>query len=44
MEAYKNLNGDSGIAAYEISADFIRVLFQNGSQYLYNGERPAYVY
>lgn len=36
MERYKNLGGDSGVAAYEIGQDFIRVQFSDGSIYLYN--------
>lgn len=35
MERYRNLGGDSGVAAYEIGADFIRVQFSDGSIYLY---------
>ncbi len=35
MERYKNLGGDSGVAAYEIGADFIKVQFKTGSIYLY---------
>ena len=36
MERYKNIGGDSGIAAYEMGDDSIRVQFQDGSLYLYN--------
>lgn len=35
MERYKNLSGDSGVAAYEIGPDFIRVQFTDGALYLY---------
>lgn len=35
MEIYKDLDGDSGVAAYEIGPDFIRVQFSTGSVYLY---------
>lgn len=35
MEDYRNLGGDSGVAAYEIGAEFIRVEFKDGSIYLY---------
>ncbi len=35
MERYKNLGGDSGVAAYEIGTDFIKVQFKTGSIYLY---------
>ncbi|HEX9805190.1 MAG TPA: hypothetical protein VGA67_05905 [Candidatus Dojkabacteria bacterium] len=36
MERYKNLGGDSGVVAYEIGDDFIKVRFHDGSLYLYN--------
>lgn len=35
MESYKNTNGDSGVAGYEIGPDYIRVKFKDGSVYLY---------
>ncbi len=35
MEHYKNINGDSGIDAYEFGADYIRVRFSTGVVYLY---------
>ena len=35
MERYRNLDGDSGVAGYEIGADFIRVQFSDGSVYLF---------
>lgn len=35
MERYKNLGGDSGVVAYEIGSDFIRVQFSDGEIYLY---------
>lgn len=35
MERYKNLAGDSGVAAYEAGSDFIRVQFSDSSVYLY---------
>jgi hypothetical protein len=35
MERYRNLGGDSGVAAYENGPDFIRVQFSDGSVYLY---------
>lgn len=35
MEKYKNLSGKSGVEAYEIGDDFIKVQFVNGSTYLY---------
>ncbi len=36
MEPYKNLSGDSGVVAYEIGTDFIKVQFHDGLIYLYN--------
>jgi len=36
MERYKNIGGDSGVVAYEIGDDFIKVQFNDGSLYLYN--------
>lgn len=36
MEPYKNLDGDSGIVAYEIGDDWIKVAFRGGAVYLYN--------
>ena len=35
MQAYKNLDGDSPINAYETGADFIRIRFKDGGVYLY---------
>jgi hypothetical protein len=35
MERYGNLGGDSGVVAYEIGPDFIRVQFSDGAVYLY---------
>ena len=35
MERYKNLGGDSGVAAYENGPDFIRVQFNDGAVCLY---------
>ncbi|CAH2797256.1 MAG: hypothetical protein CPDRYMAC_4620 [uncultured Paraburkholderia sp.] len=38
MERYRNLNGHSGVAAYEIGDDFMRVRFNSGTVYLYTME------
>ena len=38
MEPYKNLSGDSGVEAYELGTDFIRVQFRSGGLYLYTYE------
>lgn len=35
MEAYRDLNNDSGISAYEINEDSITVYFKTGAVYLY---------
>ncbi|MBI4003280.1 MAG: hypothetical protein HY348_16060 [Nitrospira defluvii] len=37
MERYKNLNRNSGVVAYEIGPDFIKVQFSDGAIYLYHG-------
>jgi hypothetical protein len=38
MERYKNLSGWSGIVAYEIGEDYIRIQFQNGKILKYTYE------
>ena len=35
MQPYLDLDGDSGVKAYETGSDFIRVKFKDGSVYLY---------
>ena len=35
MERYKDIDGDSGVAGYEIGPDYIRVQFKDSSVYLY---------
>ncbi|MCX6828349.1 MAG: hypothetical protein NT002_03600 [candidate division Zixibacteria bacterium] len=35
MERYKDIGGDSGVAAYEIGSDSITVQFKDGAVYLY---------
>jgi hypothetical protein len=35
VEKYKDLDNDSGVSAYEIGTDFIRVQFSTGAVYLY---------
>jgi hypothetical protein len=42
MERYLNINGDSGVVAYEIGDDFIRVQFSDGSMYLYTVVSAGY--
>lgn len=42
MERYRNLNGDSGVAAYEIHPDSIRVQFNNTAKvYAYSYARAG---
>lgn len=36
MTIYKNLGGDSGVAAFEIAETSIEVQFKDGATYLYN--------
>lgn len=36
MSYYKNLNGNSGVRAYEAGGDYIKVQFADGAVYLYN--------
>lgn len=38
MKEYKNLSGESGISAYEIGEDYIRVEFRDKDVYLYTNE------
>jgi len=35
MERYRNLDGHSGVTAYECGDDFIRIRFVNGDSYEY---------
>jgi hypothetical protein len=35
MERYKNLGGDSGVEAYDLTTDSIKVEFSDGAVYLY---------
>ena len=36
MEQYNDLNGDSGVVAYQIGSDSITVEFRGGAAYSYN--------
>lgn len=36
MQQYKNSSGKSGVSAFEIGDDYIKVQFKDGSVYLYN--------
>lgn len=41
MTPYKNLSGDSGVAAYEIAPGNITVQFNDGWCYVYTAERSG---
>jgi len=41
MERYKNRNGKSGVIAYEIGGDYIRVKFTSGDIYQYSYNRAG---
>jgi hypothetical protein len=41
MKQYGTPGRDTGIAAYEVGEDFIRLQFVDGSVYLYTGARPG---
>ncbi|SPA17494.1 conserved hypothetical protein [Cupriavidus taiwanensis] len=36
MEPYRNLSGQSGIVAYELGPDHVRVQFEDGGVYTYD--------
>jgi len=38
---YKNLSGNSGVSAFEMGIDFIKVYFKNRTIYLYNNKRTG---
>ncbi|WP_144147845.1 hypothetical protein [Paraburkholderia sp. BCC1884] len=35
MERYRNISGDSGVEAYEIGDDFVKLRFRTGGVYWY---------
>jgi hypothetical protein len=41
VEKYKNLSGNSGILAFELSPDSITIQFEDGKTYLYNNDHPG---
>jgi hypothetical protein len=43
MTRYPNIQGQSGVIAYEITADSIRIRFRSGDEYLYTYTRPGKV-
>ena len=38
MQRYKNLGGNSGVVAYELGDNSIKIQFRNGSLYLYDDQ------
>jgi hypothetical protein len=40
-QPYKDIHGDSGVAAYEIGPGSIKVQFAYGGTYLYNSSAPG---
>jgi hypothetical protein len=44
LNRYKNLGGNSGVTAYEIADDSIKVQFNDGGLYLYNYSKPGMRY
>ena len=38
METYLDLNGDSGVAKYQIGASSITVVFKDGKGYIYDND------
>ena len=41
MQRYKNLQGDSGVIAYEVADTAITVRFRDGGTYMYNYNQPG---
>ena len=41
MPRYANLDGHSGVVAYETTADAITLTFVGGERYVYTHERPG---
>ena len=39
MTTYRDINGDSGVAAYEYGDDWIRIQFKRGGVYEYRSSR-----
>jgi hypothetical protein len=44
MQPYRNLAGNSGVAAFEILRAGIKVRFKNGATYLYDEHTPGKVH
>jgi hypothetical protein len=41
MDQYRNLDGESGVTAYESGPDYIKVRFRNGATYVYDYVTPG---
>ncbi|SEI65695.1 hypothetical protein [Frateuria terrea] len=41
MQPYRHLDSHSGVTAYELGADWIRVWFVNGADYRYSAARAG---
>ncbi len=41
MQPYKDIAGDSGVAAYEIKPGSITIQFRKGGTYLYDASNPG---
>lgn len=41
MKRYRNLNGNSGVIAYELATNAIIIAFTDGGLYLYDHWRPG---
>ncbi|SPC11734.1 hypothetical protein [Cupriavidus taiwanensis] len=41
MQPYRNLSGESGVVAYELGPEHIRIRFDNGNVYTYDYRRPG---
>jgi len=39
MKAYKDINGDSGVSAYDYGDDWIKVQFKHGGTYEYRASK-----
>jgi hypothetical protein len=41
MKRYRNISSNSGILAYEIGGNFIKIKFTDGEVYIYDYKRPG---
>lgn len=44
MERYANLNGNSGVVAFEIGSTWIKVQFRTGSPYTYSYQKAGEIH